>query len=329
MNILAGFEQTPPEETSGIYAFVSEENETVYYIGQSKNIKNRYSGHSVREFLKSKSLPFNFLWKPFALSNLDAEECFYIKKTSPLLNSTLNEHTVNTLKIEYKEFIRKALGKQIQRITVTISLEHKLFLEEFEKKIRAKSNINKVDKVLLNKTILVEKLLKNIELGKEYLNLKQMFLSAPNKDTIFNTDYGTFTGWLDYLDKQGLKRSNIDRYIFMYQHRKEYEEMRLISKDPADLASGAAGHRKIASIKAVKWYLQKIAEEGEHIRGTLTACDYQAEIQSQAKKVKENKYVPREQYEQLKTENELLKLRINSLQARLEKAERSRALQIA
>jgi hypothetical protein len=161
----------------------------------------------------------------------------------------------------------------------------------------------------------VDALLYAIDAGETFSQLYDMFHNAPNKGEVV-TDLGTYKGWIDFLKQQGYTYNTVSSYIFMYQHRQEYAELKLISKDPADIASGAAGHRKIASIKAVKWYLQKIAEEGEHIRGTLTACDYQAEVQSNHKKVKQQKYVPIAEYNKLKLEYNLLKQELDELKAK-------------
>lgn len=161
----------------------------------------------------------------------------------------------------------------------------------------------------------VDVLLHAIQAGELFAELYDMFHNTPNSKEIV-TDMGTYKGWTDFLKQNGFNYNTVSSYIFMYKHRQEFKEMRLTSKNLADIVSGAAGHRKIAAIKAVKWYLQQIAIFGEQIRGTLTACDYQQDIQNTVKKVKENKYVLREDYERLKLENQMLRLEIEQLRTR-------------
>ena len=166
----------------------------------------------------------------------------------------------------------------------------------------------------------VDALLKAIELGELYIKLYDMFRNSPNIGTV-TTDLGTYKGWADFLKQNGYNYNTVSSYIFMYQHQQEFAELKLISKDPTDLASGAAGHRKIAAIKAVKWYLQKIAAEGEQIRGTLTACDYQRYIQSKAKanvdeEAKGTDY--KKMYNELSARYSLLELEIDNLRSKLE-----------
>jgi hypothetical protein len=153
----------------------------------------------------------------------------------------------------------------------------------------------------------VEALMHAINAGEKFSQLRDLFLTAPNKGLVV-TDIGTYKGWTDFLNQQQLSYKTVESYIFMYSYKQEYTEMKLISTDPVDLANGAAGHRKIASIQAVKWYLAKIAIEGDGIRGTLTACDYQKWKSEQAKVPKEVKYVTRDKYEELENKYNKLSL---------------------
>lgn len=314
MNILAEFTQTPPEAASGIYLFISNNRQTVYYVGQSKNIRNRYNTHAVKQFLKSKSIAFNFIWKQYDTSQLNSKEAYYIKQTSPVLNTLLNEHIRNSLKSEYQDFIRKSIEREVQIITINLKEESELNKQsskDLQKSLQKYINVNS------NR---VYTLLKCIEIGSHYYQLKQMFLSAPNKDTQFITDMGTFTGWYDFLEKQGLARQSIDRYIFMYEHQQEFEELKLLSTDPEDIANGASGHRKIAACEAVRWYLKLIAEKGDSVRGTVTAADYQAHKSNLAKKGAEavDTYPMKlEQYFSLLTELQSLRKEVEVLRCKL------------
>lgn len=152
-------------------------------------------------------------------------------------------------------------------MNIIISLQRLFNLADME----TTSEKNEFETAALHR---VESLKRAIRAGEHYYQMKQLVLSAPNKKQIV-TDMGTFKGWRDFLVYKNLNYNTIEQYIFMYKHRQEFTEMKLLSTAQEDIDSGASGHRKIAACEAVKWYLN-LVQQDPTLRGTLTAADYQA-----------------------------------------------------
>lgn len=167
----------------------------------------------------------------------------------------------------------------------------------------------------------VSALLNAMEAGKYFLALRDIFKSVPNKkDSVIETDMGTFKGWKDFLAQNDFKYDAVNRYIFMYEHRQEFEELKLLSLDPEDIDSGASGHRKIAACDAVKWYLKLIEEQGDAVRNTVTAADYQKyknEQQLKASPSVDNITLSLEEYFNLRAELTTLRQQVEYLMAEL------------
>lgn len=165
----------------------------------------------------------------------------------------------------------------------------------------------------------VDALLHAIEAGRNLSELKSIIKSAPNKGEV-TSEHGTYKGWRDFCEQKDICYRTTYDYIFMYEHCRELNELRLISKDPEDLASGAAGHRKTAAIAAVKWYLKLIQEQGEGVRGTVTAADYQAHKSKLAElgaQAVDNINIKLEQYFAIMSELNTLRKENEELKAKL------------
>jgi hypothetical protein len=183
------------------------------------------------------------------------------------------------------------------------------------------NNINKIKDQSLER---VKTILQGIDSGKELVELRSIFLSAPNKKEIV-TEHGTFIGWRDFVNKKGLNYQTVLKHIFLYNHRKELEELKLLSTDPLDLIKGISG-QKVPTVKILKWYLNKISIEGESIRGSLTVLDYLQDLESvkkvnsnilSKKYLQENKYVLKSDYDKLLEDYNKLKVEFNVLKYRL------------
>jgi excinuclease UvrABC nuclease subunit len=125
-------------EYSGIY-YVLDENQTVWYIGQAKNIRKRWQGkahHRIYQLESQKKYHFYIYYEAVNASDLNTVEKQRIQQYDP----HLNESPVKTKKVFPAETLLRETISAISNFAFIVGIEdkHKIYIcvdEECMKKI--------------------------------------------------------------------------------------------------------------------------------------------------------------------------------------------------
>lgn len=277
-----------PVASPAIYAFVSPDRRTVYYIGQSVNVVERLKSHDVKRYLKKCSIPFDFCWKVFSEDTLMRAEKAYILRYKPVLNTYHNFDVISDLKASYALY--------------TTGDKKYSFGMELPKKEPVTFNLADAS--------LLKTLSDYCDYGTCLIAIRESFAASRLSEPL-QTDLGTFRSFNHFLTEKGEECLGISRRT-AYNYIKLAENwdivlklgMQDISKDKLPNAM-----RVSRTLQIVSWYKKKVKAGADP--DTLTLDLYWAEDKAKGDK---KASLP---YDELKKERDYYKERCEILEEQL------------
>lgn len=220
-----------PVASPAVYAFVSPDRRTVYYIGQSANVVERFRAHAVKRYLKKCSIPFEFCWKVFPEDDLTKAEKIYILRYKPVLNTFHNFDAVSDLKASYALYA----SRSSQEFSAGLTTEEVLLPD-------------------ILSTLVPKSLQGYCELGKAFIQIRDVLsrarLAAPLK-----TNMGYFVSFNNFLDKNALNRTSVYRYIRLAEGWDVAVKLDLLNTLDDKYNNST---QFCTALKVIEWYKKKV-----------------------------------------------------------------------